>query len=62
MKRRALVIPVVILAVAGLGGCVAVPVAGPPGAYVAPPPVVVAPYFYGGYGYYGRWGHGRYWR
>jgi hypothetical protein len=60
---------IVLLAGAGLSGCVAVPAYGPgygPGAYgpsVYSPPVVVAPVFgfgfggYGGRGYYG--GHGR---
>jgi len=47
MKRLTLV----VLAVAGLAGCVAVPVS-EPGVYVAPPSVVVQPYFYGHY-YYG---------
>jgi len=47
MKRLTLV----VLAVAALAGCVAVPVA-EPGVYVSPPTVVVQPYFYGHY-YYG---------
>jgi hypothetical protein len=51
MKRLTLV----LLAVAGLAGCVAVPVA-EPGVYVAPPTVVVQPYFYGGYYYRGGYG------
>ncbi len=45
MKR----IVLVLLAFAGLAGCVAVPVA-EPGVYVAPPTVVVQPQF--GYYYY----------
>lgn len=50
-----------ILAVAGLAGCVAVPVEGPrpygPGYVVAPPPpvVVVRPYPYYRYGWHRRW-------
>ena len=69
MKRLTLV----VLAVAGLAGCVAVPVHDAPYAYGPPaysaPAVVVQPYFglglgfgyYGGRGYYG--GHrGRYGR
>jgi len=56
MKRLALL----IFACAGLVGCVAVPVAGPPGAYAGPPgpAVIVQPYFYGGY--YGY--HRHHWR
>ncbi len=58
MKRLALL----ILAIAGLAGCVAVPVAGPPGVYAAPAPpaVVVQPYF-SGYYYGGYYGHRRRW-
>ncbi len=45
-----------LLAAATLGGCVAVPVYGPPRAYVAPPVYAAPPptvYYYGypGYGY-----------
>jgi hypothetical protein len=47
----------VVIAVAGLAGCVAVPV-GEPGVYVAPPSVVVQPYGY--YGYYRGYGHRHY--
>ncbi len=58
MKRIALL----ILAAAGLAGCVAVPVAEPPGVYAVPAPPAV--YFYGGYyrGYYGHHDHRRHWR
>jgi len=50
-----------LLASLGLGGCVAVPVAGDPyyapaPVYVAPPTVVVRPYYYGYY----RGGRGHY--
>lgn len=45
---------VVLFAGLGLAGCVAVPVA-EPGVYVAPPTVVVQPYYYGGY-YYRNYG------
>ncbi len=58
MKRLA----ALILASAGLAGCVAVPVAEPPGVYAAPPAVVVRPYFYGGYYYGGPYGYHRGWR
>ncbi len=59
MKRLAALI-LVTGGLAGLAGCVAVPVAEPPGAYAAPPPaVVVQPYFYGGYYYGGHYGYHR---
>lgn len=48
-----------LLAAVALSGCVAVPVVGPPGVYVAPPApvVVVRPYpYYGYYGYHGYYG------
>ena len=49
----------VIVAVAAVSGCAVVPAYGPPGVYVAPPAVVVAPSY--GYGYYGyRGGYGGY--
>ena len=53
-----------LLAILGLGGCVAVPVsdAGYTPVYVAPPAVVVRPSFY--YGHYrgGRGGHHHHYR
>jgi hypothetical protein len=46
-----------LVAVIGLGGCVAVPVFEPPGVYVAPPApaVIVRPYRYDRYGYHGQY-------
>lgn len=49
----------VLVCLAALSGCAVVPAYGPPGVYVAPPAVVVAPY--GGYGYRGGYGGYRRW-
>lgn len=51
---------ILVLAAIGLAGCVAVPVAEPPGAYagvyVTPPPVFVGrPHYYGYYGHRRHW-------
>ncbi len=72
MKR---IVPPLLVASLGLGGCVAVPAYdappygyAPAAVYVTPAPVVVRPYVYGGAwvgrpGYYGRPGYsGHRWR
>jgi hypothetical protein len=66
MKR--ILLPVLV-ATLGLAGCVAVPAYdapygyAPAAVYVAPPAVVVRPYYGGGYGGYGGYGYyGRRWR
>ena len=55
MKTKLLI---AVAALAGLAGCVAVPVEPAPVVYAAPPPVVVQPY--ASFGYYYR-GGGGYW-
>ncbi|MFZ6646761.1 hypothetical protein ACO0LO_13655 [Undibacterium sp. TJN25] len=60
MRFKSLLIVAVIAATASLSGCVVYPArggygyGGGPGVYVEPAPVVVAPAYYGGWGYRGR--------
>jgi hypothetical protein len=55
-------IAAVLLAAAALAGCAVVPYEPAPAVYAAPPAVVVQPYGYYGYGYYGGWRGHRHWR
>jgi len=59
MRCKSLLLIAVVAASASLSGCVVYPARGygygyGGGVYVEPPPIVVTPGYYGGWGYHGR--------